>query len=334
MDNRSRRERRLRELLNRELIDIDTLRPLVWLGVPPDIRPQVWQLLLGYLPTDRSRTELSLERKRSQYKAYVEEIYEQRHLHETEKLVRDLKQIEDDLPRTQPKLAVFKDKAVQGALKRILYIWSVRHPASGYVQGMNDLCSILMLVFLQPFCEFDMLTNAGAIGPMLEEVEADCFWCLTVILDNVQDFFFPSSPGIQRSLMRIQEIIGRVDEGLSRHFKAQEVTMLQFAFRWFNCLLVRELPLRLVFCLWDAFMSEQDGFSAYAVYVAAALCLRWSSTLKTMPFQDIMLFLQSLPTEDWQERELQEVLAHAYQYYRWFHSSPQHLKSAEGDSPY
>lgn len=334
MDNYSRRERRLRELLNRDLIDLEAARPLVWLGVPPDIRPQVWQLLLGYLPTDRSRTELCLERKRAQYHAYVEEIYELRQLHETEKLVKDLKQIDDDLPRTQPKLKIFKDKVLQGTLRRILYIWSVRHPACGYVQGMNDLCSILMLVFLQPHCTFDMLTETGPLCAQLVDVEADCFWCLTVILDNVQDFFFPSSPGIQRSLMRIQEIIGRVDEGLSRHFKTQEVTMIQFAFRWFNCLLVREFPLRLVFSLWDAFMSEPDGFSAYAVYVAAALCLNWSAALKSMPFQDIMLFLQSLPTEDWQERELQEVLAHAYQFYRWFHSSPQHLRSSEGDSPF
>jgi hypothetical protein len=329
-----RRERRLRELLEQDLIDLDKLRPLVWLGVPAELRPRVWMLLLSYLPSDRSRTDLSLERKRGQYRAYVHEIFELRQLHETEKLVRDLKQIEDDLPRTQPKLLVFKQPLLREALKRILYIWSVRHPACGYVQGMNDLGSVLMLVFLQPFCPFDLLTQSGPIGPQLEQVEADCFWCLTVILDNVQDFFFPSSPGIQRSLMRIQEIIGRVDEALARHLKSQEVMMLQFAFRWFNCLLVREFPLSLVFSLWDAFMSEPDGFSAYAVYVAAALCLRWSTELKSMPFQDIMLFLQNLPTADWTERELHEVLANAYTYYRWFHSSPQHLKSNESDSPY
>lgn len=324
----TRRARRLRELLDQDVIDLDRLRPLVWLGVPAELRPQVWKLLLGYLPTDRSRTAVSLERKRTQYRAYIQEIFELRHLYETEKLVRDLRQIEDDLPRTQPKLLVFKEPPLSEALRRILYIWSVRHPACGYVQGMNDLCSILMLVFLQPFCDFNLLTDTGPTGPQLPDVEADCFWCLTVILDNVQDSFFPSSPGIQRSLVRIQEIIGRVDEGLANHFKDQEVMMIQFAFRWFNCLLVREFPLRLVFSLWDAFVSEPDGFSAYTVYVAAALCLRWSSDLRTMAFQDIMLFLQSLPTGDWTERELQEVLASAYQFYSWFNSSPQHLHSS------
>ena len=28
---------------------------------------------------------------------------------------------------------------MQRALERILYIWALRHPASGYVQGINDL---------------------------------------------------------------------------------------------------------------------------------------------------------------------------------------------------
>jgi len=33
-------------------------------------------------------------------------------------------------------------------LIRILFIWSMRHPASAYVQGINDLAAPLLLVFL------------------------------------------------------------------------------------------------------------------------------------------------------------------------------------------
>jgi len=38
-------------------------------------------------------------------------------------------------------------------LIRILFIWSLRHPASGYVQGINDLCAPFILVFLAEFIE-------------------------------------------------------------------------------------------------------------------------------------------------------------------------------------
>ena len=34
---------------------------------------------------------------------------------------------------------------VQQSLEKILYIWAIKHPASGYVQGMNDLATPLYL---------------------------------------------------------------------------------------------------------------------------------------------------------------------------------------------
>ena len=35
--------------------------------------------------------------------------------------------------------------------ERILYIWAIRHPASGYVQGINDLVTPFFVVFLSEF---------------------------------------------------------------------------------------------------------------------------------------------------------------------------------------
>ena len=35
--------------------------------------------------------------------------------------------------------------------ERILFIWSIRHPASGYVQGINDLVTPFFVVFLTEY---------------------------------------------------------------------------------------------------------------------------------------------------------------------------------------
>jgi hypothetical protein len=35
--------------------------------------------------------------------------------------------------------------------ERVLYIWAIRHPASGYVQGINDLVTPFFIVFLSEF---------------------------------------------------------------------------------------------------------------------------------------------------------------------------------------
>ncbi|KAG5456389.1 MAG: rab-GTPase-TBC domain-containing protein [Olpidium bornovanus] len=79
----------------------------------------------------------------------------------------------------------------------------------------------------------------------LTTVEADTFWCLTKLLDSIQDNYTFSQPGIQRQVAKLKELVARIDAPLSAHLQAQEVEFIQFAFRWMNCLLMRELSLKL-----------------------------------------------------------------------------------------
>lgn len=58
-------------------------------------------------------------------------------------------QIHIDIPRMSPLIALFQQKTVQEMFERILFIWAIRHPASGYVQGINDLVTPFYVVFLQ-----------------------------------------------------------------------------------------------------------------------------------------------------------------------------------------
>ncbi len=69
----------------------------------------------------------------------------------TETELRIYKQIQIDVPRTNPNVPLFQQDAVQRLLHRILYIWAIRHPASGYVQGINDLATPFFVVFLTDF---------------------------------------------------------------------------------------------------------------------------------------------------------------------------------------
>lgn len=46
---------------------------------------------------------------------------------------------------------LFQQTIVQEMFERILFIWAIRHPASGYVQGMNDLVTPFYIVFLQEY---------------------------------------------------------------------------------------------------------------------------------------------------------------------------------------
>jgi len=234
-----------------------------------------------------------------------------------------------DVPRTAPELKLFQTKPFQQSLERVLYIWSIRHPASGYVQGINDLSTPFYLVFLNQ-----------VTGKLLEDldvetitdddfniIEADSFWCLSKLLDGIQDHYTFAQPGIQRMVYKLKELINRIDVQLHDHLVEQKMDFNMFAYRWMNCLLMREIPLPLIIRVWDTYLSEEggDGFMAFHVYVCAAFLKRWSAHLKTLEFQDLVLFLQHLPTDKWEEKDIELLLSEAFVFKTLFHGAPRHL---------
>mmetsp|Transcript_4059 Transcript_4059/g.7788 ORF Transcript_4059/g.7788 Transcript_4059/m.7788 type:complete len:358 (-) Transcript_4059:134-1207(-) len=319
-------------LLAKPDIDLAQLQAASWTRIPDPFRGAVWQLLLGYLPTKLERRETTLNRKRKEYFECIPMYYASSDADRSEEDQKMLRQILLDIPRTNPGMPVFHSDRVRSSFERILYIWAIRHPASGYVQGMNDLVTPFYVVFLaqqisggniEDINKFDMSTLDAEI---MDIVEADSYWCLTKLLDGIQDHYTVSQPGIQRMVYRLQAIIQRIDQPLHDHLHHQNVDFNQFAFRWMNCLLVRELELGSIVRLWDTYLSEdRDGFDSFHVYVCAALLENWSSELTTLDFQDLIMFLQDLPTRDWGIPRVQELLAEAYMLKTLYNESPSHL---------
>ncbi len=53
-----------------------------------------------------------------------------------------------------PLIPIFQKTIVQNIFQRVLYVWAVRHPASGYVQGINDLLTPFFAVFLTEYSDY------------------------------------------------------------------------------------------------------------------------------------------------------------------------------------
>lgn len=67
---------------------------------------------------------------------------------------------------------------------------------------------------------------------------------------------------------------------IHNHFKRYEVEYLQFAFRWMNNLLMRELPLRCTIRLWDTYQvqsSSADRRRPICAGFSALVCKKNSS---------------------------------------------------------
>jgi hypothetical protein len=122
-------------------------------------------------------------------------------------------------------------------------------------------------------------------------VEADVYWCLTSILAGIQDHYTADQPGVQRMVMRLEELVKRIDADLCEHLQQVGIQFMQFAFKWMNCLLLREFNLRCVIRLWDTYISE-DGFENFHVYVCVAFLCQFSSQLQEMDFDELFQFMQ------------------------------------------
>lgn len=180
-----------------------------------------------------------------------------------------------------------------------MYVWAIRHPASGYVQGINDLVTPFYQVFLSSYIGAYRQNRVRFRSPRLTRlpsrdsdpeffdpaylppnalnaVEADSFWCLSRLLDGIQDNYIHGQPGIHRGVKRIAELVARIDGELRRpkggerelmcgrrqtkiaplaaHLESENVEFMQFAFRWMNCLLMREISVQNTIRMWDTYL--------------------------------------------------------------------------------
>ena len=89
----------------------------------------------------------------------------------------------------------------------------------------------------------------------------------------------------------------------------ENVEFMQFAFRWMNCLLMREISVQNTIRMWDTYLvcspglsaaprrhvahcfsrhpqaEGTDAFSQFHLYVCSAFLVRWSKKLQEMDFQ-------------------------------------------------
>ena len=225
-----------------------------------------------------------------------------------------------------------------------------------------------MVVFLlDEVAEGDLgrISTLGQAGSTTEEidediqwnVEADTFWCLTRLLDTIQDHFTFAQPGIVQQVQALEDVVKRIDPQLHHiffkkrfqfnfalkykflkiipyeHIVSNDIQYLQFAFRWMNNLLMREIPLHCTIRLWDAYLAEQDGFKSLHLFVCASFLIFWKRLiLEQTDFQSILMLLQNLPTASWTNDEIDLVLAEAFTTKYTYGDAPKHYQSQTSTS--
>ena len=84
--------------------------------------------------------------------------------------------------------------------------------------------------------------------------------------------------------------------------------------------------------MWDTYLAEALGdgeapLLTLHVYVCAALLVHFSDELLASGFPDTLLLLQSLPTRDWTNQQIEELLSRAFILKTQYSQSRAHLES-------
>ncbi|XP_042516224.1 rab GTPase-activating protein 22-like isoform X2 [Macadamia integrifolia] len=158
-----------------------------------------------------------------------------------------LHQIGLDVVRTDRSLVFYLDEANLARLWDVLCIYAWIDNDISYCQGMNDLCSPMLI---------------------LQENEADAFWCFEHFMRRMRGNFktSASSIGVQSQLSTLAEIIKVVDPKLHQHLETLDGGEYLFAFRTLMVLFRRELSFVDAMYLWELMWAMEYNPNLFSQY--------------------------------------------------------------------
>ncbi|XP_050364025.1 rab GTPase-activating protein 22 [Argentina anserina] len=165
-----------------------------------------------------------------------------------------LHQIGLDVVRTDRTLVFYESETNQAKLWEILSVYAWMDNDIGYVQGMNDICSPIVILI---------------------DNHADAFWCFERAMRKLRENFrcTSSSMGVQSQLATLSQVIRTIDPKLHQHLEELDGGEYLFAFRMLMVLFRREFSFVDSLYLWELMWAMEYNpniFSSYETSSAGA----------------------------------------------------------------
>ncbi|CAN4102033.1 unnamed protein product [Withania somnifera] len=159
----------------------------------------------------------------------------------------NLPQIGLDVVRTDRSLVFYENQSNQAKLWDVLAVYAWMDKDIGYVQGMSDICSPMVILL---------------------ENEADAFWCFERAMRRLRENFKSSANyiGVQSQLSTLAQIVKIVDPKLHRHLEELDGGEYLFALRMLMVLFRRELSLVDALYLWEVMWAMEYNPNIYSLY--------------------------------------------------------------------
>ncbi|KAI9179417.1 GTPase activating protein [Blastocladiella emersonii ATCC 22665] len=266
-------------------------------GIDPDVRPQVWKFLLGFLPWGSTMDEQeAIVRAKSKHYAELKakwQTYSEATMNPAQweiwldwrhRIVKDVirtdrhhafyasyLEADGDTPKAT-NLDEEEFLMATGALDEaaaaaqfvnpslvkltnvlasyVQYLDEIGRGELGYVQGMSDLCSVLLML------------HAGD--------EVDTFWCFVGLMERLHPNFHMDQQAMHAQLTTLRALVQFVDFPLFRHLAKCDALNMFFAFRWLLIWFKREYSTPDVMRVWEVCLADVRS-AEYPVFVALAM---------------------------------------------------------------
>ncbi|KAI9145293.1 rab-GTPase-TBC domain-containing protein [Paraphysoderma sedebokerense] len=188
----------------------------------------------------------------------------------------------------------------------------------GYVQGMSDLCSPILVV--------------------MEGDEVAAFWCFVGFMEKMHPNFHHNQQQMHHHLSTLRSLIQFLDPQLYRHFLKTDSTHMFFAFRWLLVLFKREFKFDDICGLWECIWSASGwlcGSSGtrelnWQYFVALAVLVGERKKLMELKaFDEILKYINDLSYHI----SLSDTLKRAETIFYTFQNKVAHIEKLEQSYP-
>ncbi|XP_050295947.1 TBC1 domain family member 15 [Anthonomus grandis grandis] len=240
-----------------QLEDVQSIKTIIFRGgVSPNIRQEVWKFLLDYYPWNSTSAERVRLTKEKSNEYYVMKLQWKSMTKVQEQNFTDFAQrkslIEKDVNRTDRNLDFYAgdNNFNLQTLNDILMTYVMRNFDLGYVQGMSDLLSpILMLI----------------------KTESDSFWCFEGFMNKLLSNFDIDQAGMKEQLSNLHLLLSFVDPTLANYLDTHDCGNMFFCFRWLLVWFKRELSQEDVMRFWEVLWTGYPCENFHLVVAVAIL---------------------------------------------------------------
>ncbi|KAJ3162818.1 hypothetical protein HDU86_003792 [Geranomyces michiganensis] len=205
-------------------------------GVPPHLRAQVWAAMASAHESRFKAVYPLLQKEESPY----------------ERIIRR------DVPRTYPKLDLFKQEGGEGQEKlfRVLKAYSIYDAEVGYCQGLSFVVGPLLLQDMSETQAFAVLVRLLEATPPSTPASSSSL-SATPRVYALRSLFEPDMSGLHKLLHAHAELVRTYLPNLHAHFSALGVTATMYASQWFLTLFSYGFfPLDYVFRVYDLIFAD------------------------------------------------------------------------------